>query len=168
MAARPGLPVRVRMGEVVACLGNQAPGGLAIYGLGSCVAVFVYDKSSGRVGGMAHVLLPAPLAGSPLTSPGKFAPTAVAALVDEICQLGGSRQALRAKLVGGAQMFPFTGRQGPTLGERNVTAVQEALASEGIAIAGMDVGGSAGRSLVARIESGRVRVTSLRQDPREL
>jgi len=159
-------PVRVRMGEVVAARDADAPGGLAICGLGSCVAVFLYEARRLKVGGMAHVLLPEPLPGSPLTAPGKFAPTAVAALADRLIQLGAARGALRAKLVGGARMFAFGPRE--SLGDRNVAAALEALHREGIPVAGMDTGGTAGRTLLARIGTGEVRVTSLRGEPRLL
>ena len=161
-------PVRVRMGELVARRRQDAPGGLSICGLGSCVALFVYEKRRHRAGGMAHVLLPSPLSGSPLTSPGKFAPTAVAALLDAVCQLGAARADLRAKVIGGAEMFAFTSGERESLGGRNVRATLMALELEGIPIEGMDVGGSTGRTLVADIGTGVIRVTSLRRAPKDI
>lgn len=167
--ATPALqPVRVRMGDLVVLRREQAPYGLSICGLGSCVAVFIYEKQLLRVGGMAHVLLPEPTKRSPLTSPGKFAPTAVAALVDRMLQHGVRRDHLIAKVAGGAHMFAFSAPERETLGERNIRATLEALDREGIELIGMDVGGSSGRTVLASISTGIVRITSLKRQLKEL
>jgi len=161
-------PVRVKMGEIVIRASHEAPEGLSIRGLGSCVAVFIYDKRHLRVGGMAHVLLPEPAERSPLTSPGNYAPTAVAALIDGLMQRGLARRDMAAKLTGGAHMFSFSKPEHESLGERNVRAVLEALDRERISVVGMEVGGSSGRSVLARISTGDMRITSLRREPKEL
>ena len=56
--------------------------------------------------------------------PGKFAPSAVPALVAELKKLGAVPSALEAVLVGGAQMFSFGPRRRPLdVGNRNNAAV---------------------------------------------
>lgn len=161
-------PVRVKMGEIVIRARDEAPEGLSIRGLGSCVAVFIYDKRLLRVAGMAHVLLPQPAERSPLTTPGNFAPTAVAALIDGLMQRGLARKDMAAKLTGGAHMFTSSKPDHESLGERNIRAVLEALDRERIEVVGMEVGGSCGRSVVARISTGGMRITSLRREPTDL
>jgi chemotaxis protein CheD len=167
-------PVRVKMGEIVIRACDEAPEGLSIRGLGSCVAVFIYDKRQLRVAGMAHVLLPEPILlprpaeRSPLTSPGNYAPTAVAALIDGLMQRGLARRDMAAKLAGGAHMFSFSKPDHESLGERNIRAVLEALDRERISVIGMEVGGSSGRSVLARISTGGMQITSLRREPKEL
>ena len=156
------------MGEIVIRRAGEAPGGLSIRGLGSCIALFVYDAAGRAAGGLAHVMLPEPAPGSPLTSPGKFAPTAVAALIDQLLQQGVRRDDLVAKLAGGAHMFPFGSADRLTLGERNIRATLEALQRERIEVTGMDVGGSSGRTVVAHVDSGRFLITSLKRSPKEL
>lgn len=157
----------VRMGEYAVCRDEEAPAGLTIRGLGSCVAIFVCERQ-GRAGALAHVLLPEPADGSPLTAAGRFAPTALAAVLDGLFQLGCRRDELFAKVVGGAHMFTSAVSEVETLGERNIRAALQALERESIEVTAMDIGGSYGRTLHARIATGRILVTSLRREPREI
>jgi len=154
---------RVRMGEFLV---REAPAHLAIYGLGSCVAIFVYETEK-RIAGLGHVLLPAPAAGSPRGPAGKYADTAIAAIVGQILEIGGRRDKLMAKVAGGAHMFgasPVADRE--TLGERNIRAALEGLRCNGLEVAGMDIGGSYGRTILAEAETGLLRITSLKREPK--
>jgi len=159
---------RVRMGEILV---REAPAQLAIYGLGSCVAVFIHDPAR-KIAGLAHILLPAPIprgAGAAEGPTGKYAGTAIPAILEAIRGLGGRPESCVAKVAGGAHMFaatPSTDRE--TLGERNIRAALEALARHGIEIAGMDIGGSYGRTVVADAGSGAVTVTSLKRDAKKI
>ena len=150
------------MGEILVRLHEEAPHGLSIAGLGSCVAVFLYE-TRGRAGGLAHILLPEPGNRSPLTCPGRFAPTAVAGLIDELLKLGARRADLRAKVAGGARMFSGAAPASAPLGDRNARAAIEALRVEAIRIEGSDMGGTHGRTLLADIATGAVRITTLRK-----
>ena len=84
-------PRSLRAGELRV---SEAPDRLAIHGLGSCVAVFVYDPRA-RIGGLAHILLPGPPR-RPTDHIGRYATTAVAAMVEETIRLGAKRSALCA------------------------------------------------------------------------
>ena len=55
-------------------------GVLSTSGLGSCVALVIHDAVA-RVAGLAHILLPEVIAGSPPSRPAKFAETGVPLLV---------------------------------------------------------------------------------------
>ncbi len=165
MTVAPPEAERVRMGEYAI---RRAPARLAIFGLGSCVALFLWENET-KIGGMAHVLLPAPLPDQPRGPAGKYADTAIAAIIGGILELGGRRERLVAKVAGGAHMFgsaPTTDRE--TLGERNIRAVLEGLRREGIEVGGLDIGGSYGRTLLADITTGTVRITSLKRQPKEI
>src|SRR5437867_6538447 len=83
---------------------GRAPGRLAIYGLGSCVAIFLLDGES-RVGGMAHALLPDEPPPEPAHRHGRYVPAAVRVLIAELQANGARRRRLRAKLVGGASVL---------------------------------------------------------------
>lgn len=139
----------------------RAPATLSALALGSCVAVILHDPVV-KAGGLAHVLLPSPTVGRPRAdAPGRFAPTAVAALVEALRALGAEPRRLTARLVGGASMF--TGLQPPgtiQMGERNVHATREALHRNGIRLIGEAVGGDYGRSVAFDVGTGRVLVTS--------
>jgi chemotaxis protein CheD len=153
------------MGEYLV---REAPARLAIYGLGSCLAIFIYEKER-RIAGMAHVLLPAPLPDAPRGPAGKYADTAIAAILGQILQVGGRRESLMAKVVGGAHMFGAAAiPERETLGERNLRAALEGLQREGLEIAGMDIGGSYGRTMIADVSTGIIRITSLKRAPKEI
>ena len=147
----------------------RAPATLAALGLGSCVAVIMHDPVA-EVGGLAHVLLPSPNVGRARpSSAGRFAPTAVANLVEGLIALGAAQPRLSARLVGGASMFAALQPPGTIqMGERNVLAVREALHRHRIRLAGEVVGGEFGRSVSFDVATGRVRVTSYEHGDVEL
>jgi chemotaxis protein CheD len=107
---------------------------------------------------MAHVMLPESRQGEG-GPPGKFADTAVPALVAEILRLGADRRRLRATIAGGARMFAWADAA-PVLdiGARNVAAVKHALRAAGIRLRAEDVGGAAGRSMRVAVADGAVTV----------
>lgn len=124
---------------------------LAIYGLGSCVALTLFDLEAG-VGGLCHIMLPSSNGNSlnSLTgSPARFADACVPWAVRQLEGIGASRKRIRAKLAGGANMFPGTAGAGSSLsiGERNAAMVTKSLAAEGIRVVSSDIGGSRGRSV---------------------
>jgi len=144
---------------------------LASFGLGSCVAIAIYDPVKG-VGGLAHVMLPESLRPGPPTMPGKFADTAVEHLIEELLALGARKKNLESKLVGGAQMFEMPGSRsanpkvacGPSvnIGARNIIAAKEALEGEKIPVVGEDIGGNHGRTVRFNTSTGEVEISSIR------
>jgi len=147
----------------------RAPGQLTALALGSCVAVILHDPTA-RVGGLAHVLLPSPTVGRPRSDqPGRFAPSAVATLIEGLHELGALSPRLTARLVGGASMFAALQPPGTIqMGERNVHASREALHRQGIRLVGEAVGGDFGRSVDFDVATGRVVVTSYAHGSLEL
>lgn len=144
-----------------------APARLVIRGLGSCVAVFLYDPGA-RVGGLAHIILPEPPPGR-TERVGRYAPTAVAVMIEESLRLGARRGALRAKLAGGSRMFAYEGDPSrPAIGEKNVDAALRALGRQGIEIVASDTGGDRGRSVTADLRDGSLTITTVRGRPRIL
>ena len=71
-------------------------------GLGSCVAIVLWDPEA-RVGGLAHAMLPDPSNGRRMTPLGRFATTAVPALVERMCAEGAVTARMRARHVSGSQ-----------------------------------------------------------------
>jgi len=144
---------------------SEAPDRLAIHGLGSCVAVFVYDPGA-RVGGLAHILLPGPPR-HPTDHIGRYATTAVAAMVKETIRLGAKRSALGAKVTGGSRMFAYdTTSARPTVGDKNIEAVLQALEEARVTIIATDVGGEIGRNVVADLTDGSLTISTVRGGPR--
>jgi chemotaxis protein CheD len=151
--------VHVKIGEL-RVLTHE--GVLFSVGLGSCVAVALYDPHQ-KVAGLAHVMLPDPKEASE-GFPGRFAPTAVTLLIDMMAQAGADKRHLHARVVGGAAMFADVIPNDTRLGERNVTAVKTALANASIPLRGEDVGGSFGRSVYLDAKDGSLLVRAVRRD----
>lgn len=156
--------VHVNVGEAAAL---HARGVLSSIGLGSCVALVLYDRTA-QVGGLAHILLPHEALSRTAGRPSKFATTAVPDLLAAMRALG-TIHAPEARLVGGASMFANLLKGGGiNMGERNVIATRRALTAAGIPLAAEDVGGDYGRSVFFDVATGSVRVTSIRHGERLL
>src|SRR5690606_6591429 len=92
-AVRVEQRLSVRVGEARVA----KPGAtLAALGLGSCVAVVLYDPEC-RVAGLAHVLLPDPSASRHPGAPARFATTAVPHLIRLMEAQGAARERLYAR-----------------------------------------------------------------------
>jgi len=140
-----------------------ARSGTVLYtlGLGSCIAIVLYDGVE-RIGGLAHALLPDPGAGRSKGPPARYASTAVETLIELMEGAGASRRRLRAKLAGGASMFEkLLTEGGRQLGARNVEAARTALARAGVPVDNEDTGGTYGRSVYLHIDEGRCVVSSV-------
>ena len=146
---------------------GKGPVVISTIGLGSCVAIAIYDKQT-RIGGMAHVLLPSEGLSRDKDNRAKFPGTAVPLLVEEMRKLG-ARGPFTAKIAGGSSMFgALIPAGGINMGERNVLSSRQALAQAGIPLAAQDVGGDYGRSVYFHLDDGRVLVRSLKSGDRAL
>jgi chemotaxis protein CheD len=149
--------VTVRLGELAVA---KDQGRLAALGLGSCVAVILYDAMS-RVGAMAHVVLPSRDDGRP-GGVAKYADQAVPALAEEMRKAGANLRTTTAKLVGGATMFASLVQGGVMhLGQRNVESCRQALRGVGLHTIAEETGEEYGRSVVMDVSDGSVMVRSV-------
>ncbi|MGH7619556.1 MAG: chemotaxis protein CheD [Gemmatimonadaceae bacterium] len=145
-----------------------ATGTITTIGLGSCVAIALYDAAV-RVGGLAHVLLPSETMSRDRSNPAKFPGTVVPLLLEEMSRLGARVERIKAKIAGGASMFgALLPPGGINIGERNVAAVREVLACAKVPIVAEDTGMDYGRSVFLHLEDGRFEVRSLRRGSRVL
>lgn len=125
--------------------------------LGSCLGVVLHDRRL-RIAALAHVVLPR--ATGRTDRPGKYADTAVPELLRMMASLAdGAPLRPIAKLVGGARMFAF--RAALPVGEQNVAAADEVLASLGIPVLGRCCGGTLGRRMSLDVASGAVTVEAV-------
>jgi chemotaxis protein CheD len=154
--------VRVRVAELVAA----SSGTLVTIGLGSCVAIALYDGEA-RVAGLAHVLLPSESMSRDRSNPAKFPRTAIPLLMEEMRQRGARPERIWAKIIGGASMFGnLLPSGGINIGERNIVAVRAALDAHKVPIIAEDIGSDYGRSVYLFVDDGRVEVRSLRKGSR--
>ncbi|WP_255170016.1 chemotaxis protein CheD [Natrononativus amylolyticus] len=143
--SEPGTPdpVQVGISELVVSEGDDT---LKSYGLGSCLAIALYDPDT-DIGGLAHIMLPdGDAADNSDTKPGKYADTAIRALLRRMVERGASYTAVEAKIAGGSDMFQFESF-GEGVGNRNIAAAREELEKLGVPLIAEDVGGSSGRTV---------------------
>ena len=150
--------LRVKVADFAVAKGDAV---LATIGLGSCVAITIYDPAQ-RVGGLAHILLPSEGLSRDATNRAKFPSTAVPLLIEEMRKLG-ARGPYTAKIAGGSSMFgALLPAGGINMGERNVIASRQALDIAGIRLQSQDCGGDYGRSVFFHVIDGRVLIRSLK------
>ncbi len=146
------------MGEIKLVRGI---GVLGCIGLGSCVGTVLYDPMT-TTGAVAHVMLPQPHGDDHLKTPGKYATTAIPALL-RLMEVGAqSPSRLRAILIGGAEVFQ--NREATLqIGARNVQTLKQLLAELRIPIVFEDTGGHKGRTFELDIATGILSVRCVGQ-----
>lgn len=154
--------VEVPMGEIkVAKAGEN----LIALGIGSCLVITFYDSKQ-KIGALAHTMLPARRMSSEVRDPKderrlsaspdtRYADTAMDEMIKRIEAQGAKRENLKAKIIGGANMFSAITSK---IGEDNISYAREKLKKIGIAIVGECVGGSQGRSVEFSVTTGIVTV----------
>ncbi len=134
---------------------TRAPGVLTTIGLGSCVGIALYDQVN-KVAGLAHIMLPDSKQIQNNSNLAKFADTAAVKLVNDMVKIGARREALKAKIAGGAQMFAFSStNESMRIGDRNVEATIKILGALRIPILGRDTGADYGRTVELYADDGR-------------
>ncbi len=124
--------------------------------LGSCVAVCLFDPRT-RVGGVNHFLLALHVERE--RSP-RFGNVAVPELIRAVVRAGAQREALVAKVFGGASVIAGL-TQGRRLGEENAALALQLLEEARIPVLDSDLGGTHGRKLVFLTDEGTVWVRRL-------
>lgn len=134
---------------------------LVTVGLGSCVAIVLYDAEA-RMGGLAHILLPSPALARPDGNPAKFPQSAVPRLLELMAAEGARRERITGRLAGGASMFAALTPPGTVqMGERNLVAARQALNAHGVPLVGEAVGGDFGRTVRLWVCDGRLEVSTV-------
>ena len=154
----------VGMGDGVVAKPTQI---VSCLGLGSCVAVMLYDTRR-RIGGVAHIMLPFSRGVNKLHTPYQCADTAIGSLLEELGSRGIRRQDIVAKMAGGARMFACDNGSLPGIGQQNITSIKNILDMEGIPLVGKDIGGNHGRSVQFHLDSGNVIVKAVGKKDREI
>ena len=154
----PATEIRVKVADFAVA---TDPAVLSTVGVGSCVAIALFDAER-RVGGLAHVLLPSETMARDRSNRAKFPATAIPLLLERMRALGARPGQITAKVTGGASMFTsLLANGGPQIGERNVAATLHSLERAGIPIVAQDVGGDYGRSIYFHLSDGRLHVRSV-------
>jgi chemotaxis protein CheD len=162
LVAAPTQTTPVGLGEIGVARYDSDP--LVAHGLGSCIALCLFDPVS-KVAGLAHVVLPGR---DPADAPnGRFAGSALPALLAALAKVGGASDPRRyqARLAGGAHVLAQGGNSSgslPRIGDKNVEAVRAALAEACVPVVGEHVGGGTGRTVwFDPKDNGRIRVRTI-------
>ncbi len=162
---RDATDIRVKVADYAV---RRGPVIITTIGLGSCVAIALYDRDT-QIGALAHILLPSQSMSRETSNPAKFPETIVPIMLEKMRELGTRNARVSAKIVGGASMFgQLANGSGINVGERNVLATREALAAAGVPIIAEDTGLDYGRSVYFHLADGRVEIRSLRKGDRVL
>lgn len=109
--------------------------------LGTCVGVALYDRAA-RVGGMIHIILPEPPSTSSVDFPEKYASTGLPLLINQIIDLGASKDNIIATIAGGALVGPVSNIDiNLDLGGRSADIAQAILKANKIKINKSETGG---------------------------
>jgi chemotaxis protein CheD len=126
--------------------------------LGSCVAVCLWDPSTG-VGGINHFQLPRWSGRGPRTP--RYASVAIQALLERLVALGARRDAIQAKVFGGACVTAEPSARRQSLGDQNVEHALVYLRECALPVAATATGGRRGRRLVFHTTDGAAWVREL-------
>ena len=151
-------PRNVGLGEIVVSCDPEDI--LVAYGLGSCVAVGLWD-SKRRIGGMLHAVLPERNNGADVLS-GKFVDSGIAGLLNAVERIGAERRQLTVWMAGGANMLVNTSLgQAYEIGTRNIQAACQTLQRLGLHLRAKQVGGNSGRTVQLYVMEGRMTVRTV-------
>lgn len=114
---------------------------ISIYGLGSCIALILFDHKN-KVSGISHILLPRARKNKTTNFPHKYADLSAKLLLQELMNYGAMKDEIKAILVGGSKIFDLKAN---IMGGDNIKAIKEELNLLKIDIIGEETGGFKGR-----------------------
>ncbi len=159
-AIRPATEQAVILSLVEWHVTDDADAVLVCLGLGSCIALTLYD-SVAKVAAMAHMVLPDSTAGRASPGTAKFVDEAIPMLLDELHEAGANKRRLVATMTGGACMLASTFADGPEqVGPRNVAATKQTLEDAGIKISEEETGGTLGRTVRLYVGTGEIETST--------
>jgi chemotaxis protein CheD len=141
------------------CKVSSNPGdALVAHGLGSCIAVLLYDPVA-KVAGLLHYMLPESNldADQATKRPCMFADTGIPLLLKRSYRLGAIKSRAIFMAAGGARMLDKSGTF--NVGERNCEALRTMFHKSGITLHKEDIGGTASRTIQIDVARGRVHLS---------
>jgi chemotaxis protein CheD len=141
---------KLNIGDVASASGSAK---YLCYGLGSCIGLFIHDRSTGFSAG-AHILLPDAEECSDDTSKHYNVNGAIAEILRQLKSMGSNLLNLRAKVTGGANVMSMNFQ----IGDMNINSVRKQLIEHRVFIAAIDVGGSHFRTASYESDTGMMTV----------
>ena len=149
--------VNVGIGDYV--ISSNAGEHVKTYGLGSCVAVVIYDQSM-KIAAMMHIALPESSVNvkKAESKPGYFVDTGLPLLLAEVRSRTNGRGSPWVKLAGGSNIMDE--KQRFDIGKRNVLAIKKLLWKYRLGVIAEDVGGGISRTVSMSVDTGEVLLSS--------
>jgi chemotaxis protein CheD len=147
----------IGIGEYMVVKGNSK---ISIIGLGSCIGTVIYDEFK-KISGMSHIMLPN--IDKKQDKIGKYADSAIPAMIEEIINKGAVKNNLKAKIAGGASILTFKNGQ-LQIGQRNIEAVKKVLIQQQVRLIAEDVGGYRGRTITFIPDSAELVIRMFRKE----
>ncbi len=140
---------------------------LVSYALGSCLGITLYDPVV-KAGGILHFMLPNSKIDPQraLNNPWMFADTGIPRFFKEAYKLGGEKERMCIKVVGGSQVMDDSGYF--NIGEKNYQALRKIFLLNHVETHAEDIGGSVNRTIRLEVQSGRVRVKTSGEGEEEI
>ncbi len=138
----------IKMGDLKVA---SEPAVLPSAGIGSCLAIILYDPVL-KTGALAHAMLPH--ADADHANAVRYVDCAIDIMLTELVRSGTQRGHIVAKLVGGAHMFSLYGDEHSSIGAKNIAEAKRKLSEERIPIASEETGGNVGRNLEFDLTTG--------------
>jgi chemotaxis protein CheD len=123
--------------------------------LGSCVSVTCWHAAS-KTGGMTHFLLPTAHGKYKPEEAGRYADSALQAMLQQFSRQGIQVSQLQMKLFGGASMFSGQDISARQIGQQNISAARQFVQCLGGKFTAEHVGGQGHRNLIFEIGTGHV------------
>lgn len=136
---------------------------LCVMGLGSCLAIVLYDLNR-HIAGLVHAMLPTDRRRE--GNAPKYVNTAVPYLIAAMAKAGAAQEDLRAGVFGGAMLLTHGQSSLLEIGAQNVAAARAAFGEAGLEPSVWDVGGTKGRTVTVAVASGVVTVSVLGEPDR--
>lgn len=124
--------------------------------LGSCVSITLWHPRH-RIGAMSHFLLPTRNMARRGSPDGRYGDEAMLLMRDELARFGLRPAECRAKVFGGASMFPEQAQPGAAcVGKKNGEAARELLRAHGIEPVSEHLFGVGHRQIIFNVHTGDV------------
>ncbi|HEC39638.1 hypothetical protein LCGC14_0751210 [marine sediment metagenome] len=115
-----------------------------IYGLGSCIALILFDSLK-KIGSMSHILLPSSEKAKNINFPHKYADLSVKCLAYELISKGAYLKNIKAIIIGGSSIF---NNMDIGISGDNIETVKTHLAKLNLKIVREETGGNQGRTVI--------------------
>lgn len=149
---------RIRVGVAEIAVAKEQVD-VACDGVGSALAICAVDPVAG-VTGVAHAPLPSSGESHAVADPGRYVDTAVAELVARMEAESAVRERIVVAYAGGSRFLRFSESAAAValdFGEMNASAMEHAIAVNGLKCLAHEVGGTQVRDLVVDAATGEVR-----------